>query len=1026
LGVGPITQHHKKFQCIRKSKRERKPGGPIGNRPKPSKKDNDLRICTWNVRSLNPPSTSKEELINVLNSYKADLTAVQELNWPGVGIKELQRKQWAIYHSGQEKKKQLGCGFVVGPRLKDRVIKWEPINERMCLIRLKARFFNISVICCHAPTEEEKDEVNKDIFYDNLSNLYDSCPSQDAKIVIGDFNAQIGKEGIFGETTGCHTYHEKTNDNGFRLIELAAMKGLIVSSTKFPHPDIHKYTWIHPNPNIKSYSQIDHMLIDRRHSSCVLDVRSWRGANVSSDHYLVMSKVRIRISTQYHNFKRKTKRINIEQLKSPEAVERFASTFSQKVSDNPIAPSSSVNEHWRHIRENLNTAAVETIGYQQPPRTNSWFDDECRSLTKLKNEARMKWIQEKDKIQTRHRAQISYSRYRQLRTQQRQLIWRKKREYDQHQFEQLATYQDRNEVRKFYKKVKAMQSNDGFKPRTSVCKDKNGNLITDTTQILERWSEYFKEHLDGCNPPEQNVVTSDPIPLTESENEPPPTSDEIACAIKSLKNNKSPGTDGLPAELFKCAGPHLVGSMHQLIAKIWTEEVMPDEWRNCLITPVFKKGDRLECSNHRGIGVLNVAYKILSKTICSRLKPHMDNTIRNYQCGFRPGKSTIDQIFTLRQILEKTREYNITRHHLFIDFKAAYDSIERSKLFSAMADFNFPQKLINLSKMILACTLCAVKIDNDISSYFRTLKGFIQGDGISCDFFNIALEKIIREAQIQTRGTTFTKSVQILGFADDIDLVGWTKEDINEAFQGLEREARQLGLKVNETKTKYMLTTKQESLRQRIGQSVQLGEYNFEVVEEFIYLGSLLNANGDNTSKEISRRIIMANRCFYGLIKLVRSRTLPKSSKLILYKTLILPVLMYGSETWTMTQADENQLGVFERKILRQILGPINDGGVWRRKMNTELYNEFNDTDVVKKIKIQQLRWLGHLVRMNDDAPAKMVFDHKPLLSRPIGRPKLRWKDKIEQSIRDLLNLDRPWRLAASDRDYWRSSLNSA
>jgi hypothetical protein len=87
----------------------------------------------------------------------------------------------------------------------------------------------------------------------------------------------------------------------------------------------------------------------------------------------------------------------------------------------------------------------------------------------------------------------------------------------------------------------------------------------------------------------------------------------------------------------------------------------------------------MECSNYRGIGVLNVAYNILSKTLCTCLKPYMENTIEKYQCGFRPGKSTTDQIFTLRQNLEKTREYNITNHHLFIDIKAACDSIDRAK-----------------------------------------------------------------------------------------------------------------------------------------------------------------------------------------------------------------------------------------------------------------------------------------------------------------------------------------------------------
>jgi hypothetical protein len=106
-----------------------------------------------------------------------------------------------------------------------------------------------------------------------------------------------------------------------------------------------------------------------------------------------------------------------------------------------------------------------------------------------------------------------------------------------------------------------------------------------------------------------------------------------------------------------------------------------------------------------------------------------------------------------RQILEKTREYNITTHHLFIDFKAAYDSIDRAKILDAMAEFNFPDKLIHISKTILACTLYAVKFDGYISNNFRTLQNFVQCDGVPCDFFNVALEKVIQDAGINTRGT---------------------------------------------------------------------------------------------------------------------------------------------------------------------------------------------------------------------------------------------------------------------------------
>jgi hypothetical protein len=95
-------------------------------------------------------------------------------------------------------------------------------------------------------------------------------------------------------------------------------------------------------------------------------------------------------------------------------------------------------------------------------------------------------------------------------------------------------------------------------------------------------------------------------------------------------------------------------------------------------------------------------------------------------------------------------------------------------------------------------------------------------------------------------------------------------------------------------------------------------------VEQFFYLGGMMPAKSNGSSLETNRRIIVANRCFYGL-----NKSLPKIANLTLYKSLVIPVFMYGSETWTMSKADENQLHIFERKILRLILGPICVDAVW-------------------------------------------------------------------------------------------------
>jgi sorting nexin-29 len=131
-----------------------------------------------------------------------------------------------------------------------------------------------------------------------------------------------------------------------------------------------------------------------------------------------------------------------------------------------------------------------------------------------------------------------------------------------------------------------------------------------------------------------------------------------------------------------------------------------------------------------------------------RLQSYIEQILGIYQCGFRVGKSASDQIHALRQILENTREHSVSTYHLFIDFKAAYDSTDRDKLFEAMVEFQIPKKLINLTKATLKRVWCRVKVNNGLSEPFKTRNGLRQGEALSCMLFNIAFEKAVRASGI--------------------------------------------------------------------------------------------------------------------------------------------------------------------------------------------------------------------------------------------------------------------------------------
>jgi hypothetical protein len=152
---------------------------------------------------------------------------------------------------------------------------------------------------------------------------------------------------------------------------------------------------------------------------------------------------------------------------------------------------------------------------------------------------------------------------------------------------------------------------------------------------------------------------------------PEPSLVEVEIDIGKLKSYKSPGTDQIPTELIKAEGETLCSEIHILICSIWNIEELPQQWKECIVVPIRKKGDKTDCNNYRGISLISTAYRILSNILLVRLTPYVNEIIVEYQCGFRRNRSSTDQIFYIRQILEKKWEFNGTVHQLFIDFKKA-------------------------------------------------------------------------------------------------------------------------------------------------------------------------------------------------------------------------------------------------------------------------------------------------------------------------------------------------------------------
>jgi hypothetical protein len=212
--------------------------------------------------------------------------------------------------------------------------------------------------------------------------------------------------------------------------------------------------------------------------------------------------------------------------------------------------------------------------------------------------------------------------------------------------------------------------------------------------------------------------------------------------------------------------------------------------------------------------------------------------------------------------------------------------------------------------------------------------------------------------------------------------------------QALEKSAKDMNLLVNQEKTKYMPVTKRSHAH--YPHYLEVGPYKLEVGHRFTYLGSNVSCNND-ISEEIHKRILAANRCSHGLRKHLRSYLTSRKTKTLMYKVLTRPVLTYASETWTLSKTKERRLGLFERRVLRCIFGANHENGIWRKRYNYELYELFNDTNIVNYIKTKRLAWAGHLIRMSNERTLKKIFNTNPEGKRGVGRPRLRWEDGIDQ-----------------------------
>ncbi|XP_055866667.1 craniofacial development protein 2-like [Biomphalaria glabrata] len=288
---------------------------PIHGKPFNARKP--TLIGTWNVRTLNQCG-KLAQLLREFDSYRLDILGICEMRWTSSG--KIINDGKTIIYSGHDKEHIGGVGIIMSKIAASALIAWKPISDRIITARLQTKQIKVTTIQAYAPTEDAEDTI-KDQFYNQLQTTLDETPTHDLILLMGDFNAKINPNRTgFEYVMGPYGSAENISDNGERLISLCASNSLSIGNTYFKHKQIHKKTW--RSPNGETFNEIDYICISKRWRSSLLDVRTRRGADIGSDHYLVSGKCKLRLKRQPKRATR-PRPFNVEKLKDGNTAAQF-------------------------------------------------------------------------------------------------------------------------------------------------------------------------------------------------------------------------------------------------------------------------------------------------------------------------------------------------------------------------------------------------------------------------------------------------------------------------------------------------------------------------------------------------------------------------------------------------------------------------------------------------------------------------------------------------------------------------------
>ena len=481
---------------------------------------------------------------------------------------------------------------------------------------------------------------------------------------------------------------------------------------------------------------------------------------------------------------------------------------------------------------------------------------------------------------------------------------------------------------------------------------------------------------------------------------------ELTDAIRSLANGKAVGPDGVSVEVFKITlngDPALHRKLLDIVVRIWRGGEVVPQWKDAIIIILRKKKDRTECGKYRCISLVVHAGKILLKIIARRLSEHCERVgiLPEEKSGFLPNRSTTDMMLVIRRLQELARKKRIPLYECFIDLTKAYDSVDRTLLWTVLAHFGVPQNIISVIRQFPDGMRAYVRLDDRVcSGWFAVEQGLRQGCLLAPLLFNIfaavinvayaryeadkgvmdAFAHLRRKKGAGGRGEA-TAGESVLAtplwgmlYADDAGVVSQSPEELRKIMGVIVVICAAFGITMSEAKTEIMCLRTKGVPESTAVFSVEAAGQVYNQTNEFVYLGGNVNHNAD-LPIEVDRRIRNAWCSFRKYtLELYDRPNAPLELKIRMLRAEVLETTLYGCVTWNPRACHYDTLRRAHHSFLTRCFG-------WREHNRADHPISYLDTliktgseSIVATLRRRRILFAGFVVPTEDTRLPKCVM----------------------------------------------------